>query len=388
MKNLSLYLLGLGAFLTGTAELVVAGILNIIANDLNISIALAGQLITAYSLAFAIGTPILVSLTSRMERKKLIIISLIVFIIGSLISYISSGYFILMVSRIILGLSAGVYQVVALSSAAKLVPAEKVGSAIGIIALGFGSAIALGVPIGVAISNLWSWPVIFIILGVFSLLILLGLIRLLPKIEGDARVPFLKQFSVLSNPIIVSGFLATLFMTTSNSIMLTYITPFLQNILHLTPSKISWMMLVFGVCSVIGSRYGGAGVDKWGTTKIISFSLLISSISLAFLPLLSTLMVIGLLLLSIWMFSIFVTGTAIQTYFIQEAPRSTNLVLSLNTSFVHLGTAVGAAAGGLIVRNTFTVLYNPWVASGTIILSLVIAFVSFSLRGKRASKIA
>ncbi|MCZ8516997.1 MFS transporter [Paenibacillus filicis] len=100
---MSIYVLALGVFLTATSELVISGILHVIAKDLNISIALAGQLITAYSLAFSMGTPIMVSLTSHIGRRKVLVGSLAVFILGCLASFGSSNISILMVSRMILG---------------------------------------------------------------------------------------------------------------------------------------------------------------------------------------------------------------------------------------------------------------------------------------------
>ena len=61
--NLALGALALGAFAIGTAELVVIGILNLIAKDTAVSISSAGQLITAYALGIAIGAPLLTALT-------------------------------------------------------------------------------------------------------------------------------------------------------------------------------------------------------------------------------------------------------------------------------------------------------------------------------------
>lgn len=383
MNNITIYILALGAFLTGTAELVVAGILHIIADDLGISIAFAGQLITAYSLAFAIGTPILMALTFRMGRKNLLVYSLIIFIIGCLISFLSLQYSILMISRLIMGVSAGVFTVVALSSVAKLVPSERTGSAIGTIVLGVSAAMVLGVPLGVAITNWAGWQIIFALLGAVSLLIMLVMIRLLPQIEGDAPVSFKQQFVVLGNLVIVSSLLISFFLSTSHAIMYSYIAPFFKTILYMDTSNISMMMFVLGVFGVIGSRLGGFGVDKWGTAQMISIGLAIHALFLALIPVFSAWIIFGLVLITVWVFSMFMTVPAIQTYFIQQAPQSTNLVLGLNTSILHLGVAIGAGIGGFVIDSTATVLYNPWVASSFGALSLLIAIITFSIQRKK-----
>lgn len=133
MDRTVIYILTIAVFFTATSELVVAGILNELADQIHVSIALAEQLITVYSLAFAIGTPVVVSLTARMGRKKLLLLAMLVFIFGNLVSFVSSSFSLLIVSRMILGASSGVLLVAAFSATAKMVPPEKIGSAIGTI---------------------------------------------------------------------------------------------------------------------------------------------------------------------------------------------------------------------------------------------------------------
>ncbi|AEI38997.1 MFS transporter [Paenibacillus mucilaginosus] len=384
MNRLPILMLALGAFLVGTAELVVGGVLHAMAEDLGVSIALAGQFITAYSLSFALGTPILIALTSRLGRKSLLLGSLAVFIAGSLLSWASTGYALMLVSRIILGLSAGVYTVVAVSSVTKLVPPERMGGAISMIALGFGSAMALGVPIGIAITGWWSWQAIFAGLAAVSLAVTLLLLRLLPQIEGDAPVPFRQRFSVLGNPVILSGLLISLLQNGSNSVLLTYLTPYLQEVLHLDASLLGAVMLTLGLVGMLGSRLGGIGVDRWGSVFMLVSTIAFAAVTLGLLPLVTASLTAGLLLVVLWFSSLFMSAPALQTYFIQQAPQSSNLVLSLNLSVIHLGLAAGAGAGGAAVNWASTVHYNPWIGSLAALLSLLAAFVSFSLRKRKA----
>lgn len=383
MKPFTIYLLALGVFLTATSELIVSGILYAIADDLHISLALAGQLITAYSLAFAIGTPFLVSLTSRINRKKLLLGSLLLFIVGSLASYASSHVWLLMGSRIILGISSGVYLVAAMGTAAKLVPPDKLGRAIGTIVLGFSSAMVLGVPLGITITNMLNWQSIFLLLALLTLLVAFVLAKLLPDVEGDAAVPFHQQFKVLGSIVILSALFLTFFRESGNSVLFTYITPFIQDIFHIKPSSISLMMLVFGLFGAIGSKLGGYAIDRFGPSRVITLSTLIHIGVFALLPLLSGKSLIGLMLISIMVLSMFAAGPAVQSYFIQRAPGSSNLILSLNTSVVHFGLAAGAGAGGFMLNTTSTLQYHPWLGGVVLALGLAAGLISFAA-GKRA----
>jgi len=307
MNKKVIYLLTIAVFFAATSELVIAGILNVLADELNVSVALAGQLITVYSLAFAIGTPIVTALTIRMKRKKLLLSAMLVFIVGSLVSLVDAGFALLLAGRVLLGVSSGVLLVAAFGAAAKIAPPEKIGSAIGTIILGFSSALILGVPLGIALTNLFSWRIIFLILAVGSAVIVYGMSRWLPEIEGDAHVPFRKQIGVVSNPVIVA------------------------------------LMLI--------------------PTAIPSFPLSIG-------------------LMSLWILSMFVMGPTIQAFFIEKAPQSSGLVISLNISVTQVGLAAGAGIGGMAVSYNETVLYNPWVAGALVLLALAAAVVSI-WSGKR-----
>ncbi|SEB83071.1 Major Facilitator Superfamily protein [Paenibacillus sp. GP183] len=128
----------------------------------------------------------------------------------------------------ILGLSSGVLLEAAFSAAAKMVPLEKIGSAIGTIILGFSSALILGVPIGIALTHMFGWQMIFLFLAAGSLIILIDMALMLPEIEGDTPVPFSRQFIVLANPVILSALLLVLFREAGNSVMFTYLTSFLD----------------------------------------------------------------------------------------------------------------------------------------------------------------
>lgn len=385
-NRIGLYLIVLGAFVTGTAELVVGGILDIIAADLHVSVGVAGQLVTAYSVAFAIATPIVVSFTARVSRKKLLIASLIVFLAGSIIvPFIpfSTSFAVLLLSRALLGASAGVFAVVAFSAAAKLVPPERTGRAVGMVSLGVSTATVLGVPAGVLISGWWTWQGIFMILAILGLLVTVGIMRFLPEVEGDTPVPFARQFTVLRNPVLLTGLVLSFSFSTSASIMNTYMVPILQDMLRLPSSSLSMALLILGISGMIGSRAGGIGIDKQGSARIIVFGLSLNAIILYVLSFMTGVTIGGVTLVAAWSFAMSLSIPAILTYFIQQEPGSSNLILGLNTSILHLGVAVGAASGGALANAASTVVYHPVVAGSLSTFGLLAAAVSFAMGSRR-----
>ena len=78
-----LFWLALGSFTISTEGFVISSLLPDIAGDAGISIPLAGTLITAFALAYAIGTPILATLTGEWDRRRVILWTLVFFVIGN-----------------------------------------------------------------------------------------------------------------------------------------------------------------------------------------------------------------------------------------------------------------------------------------------------------------
>ena len=132
-----IYMLAVVSFLVGTSEFMIAGILDKVAADLNVSVGAAGQLITVFSLAYAFGTPFLMAATARMERRRLLLGALAVFVVGNAIVVLLPGFAALVVSRVVLALSTGVFVVTALTVASRLAPEGKQAGAIATLVMGF-----------------------------------------------------------------------------------------------------------------------------------------------------------------------------------------------------------------------------------------------------------
>lgn len=378
----SIYILMIGGFLAVTAELILAGVVHLIAEDLQVNIALAGQLVTAYAIAFAVGAPIVITLTVEFDRKKVMIASLLMFIIANLVACWSPNFLTLIGSRVLLGLSGGVFVVVAMSAISKLFPVQVLGNAIGTFMLGLSGALVLGVPLGVVISGWLNWRFAFGVLAGLSALVLLLVVRLIPSIPGGEAITFRQQLSVTRNGKVISGYFITLFWGAGYSTVFTFLAPYLTESVSMDISAISFTMFVLGIFSMIGTRLGGYSSDRWGVPRTVFSSMVIHAISLLMLPILTSTLVFALVMVAIWIGSAWMTSPALQTYFIRQSPQAPDLALSLNTSVLQIGFALGAGIGGIMVDVSGDISNVAWLGGCIVIIGILAALISFTMKPK------
>ncbi|NOU98642.1 MFS transporter [Paenibacillus planticolens] len=381
--SLKIYILAIISFLVGTSEFVIAGILDMVARDVGVSLAGAGQLITVYSLAYAIGTPILIALTAKMDRRKLMLTALGLFFVGNLITVTTTGYGMLIGARIIMAISTGVFMVVALTVAAKISQPGKQGSAIAKVLLGFNVALIVGVPLGRIIAGSFDWRIIFTGIGVLSLIAMLVLMLTIPRSEVETPVSIREQLALLKSPRISVALSIGFFWILGYMILYTYITPFLLNITGMSERMVSIGLFAFGLASLLGSQAGGFGVDKWGIPRSMIGGLIFHSGILLLLAAFSHSSMMVLPLLMLWSFFAWSTGPVQQVYLIGMAPQASGIILSLNSSIVQLGMAVGAVIGGIIVEN-ISLTAVGWFGGVGVAIGLIPAIFSLSMRRRSA----
>ncbi|MGV7116506.1 MFS transporter [Paenibacillus kyungheensis] len=377
-NTFKIYILAIISFLVGTSELIIAGILDKVAASIGIPISIAGQLITVFSLAYAFGTPVLMAVTSRMDRRKLLIYSLVVFVIGNAMTAILPGFFFLFVSRIFLALSAGVFIVTALMVASKLASPGKQGSGIATVVMGFSTALVVGVPLGRVIASFYDWKVIFIGLGILGLLAIVAVSSSIPKSKGEEPVPIGKQLAMLKQPKISMALLITFFWIAGYSIIYTYISPFLLSVTGMSEQIVSIALFAFGIASLIGSKFGGYSSDKWGVPGTLIGSLLVHAVALILIALVAGSTILMFPLLMLWSFSAWTSGPTTQYNLVQQAPEASGIMLSLNNSVVQLAMAAGASIGGVVLEQV-SIRSLSWVGALIVILGVITTAVSIRL---------
>jgi predicted MFS family arabinose efflux permease len=343
----SLWLLAVGSFAIGTDAFVIAGVLPTVAGEFDVSVSQAGLLVTVFALVYAVSAPLLAVATSNRRQARVLSSALLVFTAANLLAALAPSYATLMVARAVAAAAAALYIPTASAVAAALVSEARRGRALAVVYGGTTLATALGVPIGTAIASPLGWRATFALVATLGLLATVGLYARLRDVPGSpvaslrARVAVARRGSVL-----ISLALTVLVMGGAFSIY-TYIGAVLHRSAHATGTKLSLLLLAWGVSSAIGNALGGRMADRFGSSAVIAFGL--TGLGLDF-ALLAAGGLRGTALTVAWLAVWGVTGwsyvPAVQHRLVGTAPDAPTVALSLNASAIYVGVAVGGAVGG------------------------------------------
>lgn len=380
MKNTwKIYLLALICFVISTSEYVIVGVLDQVAASTNISIAEAGQLITVFALAGAIGTPIAVMIMAKMDRRKVLMISLFLVVLGSIMILVAPNYAFLLLSRIVLAIGSGVFNVTCFTVVGKIVAPERQAGAIATVSTGFNAALIIGLPIGRVITAAFSWKAIFVGTGVFSLIAIFAVLSAIPKAEGEATVPLGQQLSLLKSPKTLLTLAITLFWIGGYSELYSYITPFLQGVSSMSEEMMSMALLIFGIATLIGNKFGGFLGDRVGISKSLIGSMLVHVLVLVLISLFAGSTYVTISLLVIWAIAAWIPAAIQQFNIISLSPEASGIMLSLNSSIMQLGLAAGAGIGGIAV-GSLSVRSLSWTAAVLILINVFVVIASFKVK--------
>ncbi|MGF9916755.1 MFS transporter [Paenibacillus ehimensis] len=382
------YFLAIVSFLVGTSEYVISGILDKISDTMGISITSAGQLVTIFSFVYAICTPILMALTAKIERQKLLVGALGIFVLANVLSFVLPGFGLFILARVMMALGAGMVVVTALDIAAKIAPEGKQASSIATVVMGFTTSLIIGVPLGRMIAAAYGWKSVFGFIAVIGLLAIFVLYRAIPRVQGDAPVPLSKQLALLKSRKVALGLSITFFWLGGYSIVFTYISPYLLKVAGLNEGVLSGVLLAFGVASLIGSKFGGYSTDRWGVSFTLIGGMLLHIAAFLLLSItvaLTSSWAVVVLVLVLWSFSAWSSGPTQQYNLIRIHPNYSGVLLGLNQSTMQLAMAAGAGIGGLAVDHV-SLSSIPWFGTLGVAIAVSASFLLFSWLREEAGK--
>jgi DHA1 family putative efflux transporter-like MFS transporter len=379
-NNWKIYMLTIICFIVGTTQFSIVGMLDKIAASVNVSVSTAGQLVTVYALSNAIGTPLVIVAIAKMNQQRQLLMALAIILLGLVSMLVLPGFGFLLVARGILGVGTGIFVVNAYGMAAKLAAPGRQGSAMSNVAMGFSSSLVFGVPLGRMVAGAYNWKTIFWIIGVFTLLALLIIKQTIPAFEGEASVPLIKRLALLKNPRIAFMLSVTLLVFIGFSIIDTYITPFLRAAMPMLENKISIILMVLGIGSLIGSKLGGILADRIGISRTIFSAMLLQVITLVLVSIGTGLAMATIIMLMVWEIACWTFGPTQNFNLVSLAPEASGIVLSLNSTFVQLGFALGAGIGGIVIGG-WSIMAITWISAvSTALAILTFTFAHWSSR--------
>lgn len=370
-----LWVLALGNLVVGTGAFVIGGIIEPMSASLGVSVSATGQLMTVYSLANAIGAPLLLAVFGRYRAKTVLICGALLLVLGNVASALAGTWGALAGARVAMAFAAGLFTPTAAALAVSMVPAAMRGRALSVVFSGVSLSYVVGVPFGAWAS--WSrhgWPLAFWGVAAASVA-LAALLTRAPADAGGAPASLAGFARVLRDRRAVLALAITGVYFASIFSIFSYVGAFLREYGGVPAASIASVLAAFGVAALAGTFAGGALADRFGATRVlygICAAFLAMFVAIWAMPGRTGPMVAVFLVWGVVGFAFYASQ---QARLIALAPQAATVLLSLNSSMLYLGTATGAAIGGAVIAS---VGYRGLpVASGVLILG-VLALLRFT----------
>lgn len=377
----TVYLIALGAFALGMASYVTAGLIPMIEQAFSVSTGVAAQLVTAFTLAYGIGSPVVVALLPGNRQRNGLLAALGLFVISNAASALSTDFLWLLIFRALAGVGSGVYLAVGISAAATLSPAGR-GKAIAVIMGGMAAGTVLGVPIGLILAEQLGWSSAFWLVTLLGGISLTGLFWRLPVLSGAEFIPLRRKLSVLVDGQVTVILSVSLLAAIASLGMYTFLAPLMSAPEYGGVESITPFLWVWGIGGVAGSFLVGPMADRIKGPRMTLFIMLTLALSLAVLPLIAFWSVwLAMVPILIWG----AVGWALQVpqnnqlLHVREQQGDGNLAVALNESALYLGSAIGAAVGGMALALSLPIWSLP--VGAALIAAIGALLQLISLRG-------
>ncbi|MEU7530755.1 MFS transporter [Saccharothrix sp. NPDC042600] len=371
------YLLTAGAFTIGTSGYIVSGVLPAVSHELGVSHATAGQLLTAFAIAYALSSPLLAALTGRWERRTLLVVALAVSAVGNLLAAFAPNYPLLLVARVVSALGAAVFTPAATLVATVLSPPDRRGRAVALVFGGLTFSLVLGVPAGNLLGEPLGYQGVFGLIAAVTAVAAVAVRVGLPRVEAPPAVALRERFAPAADRRVITVLVLTVLACLAVFSVFNYIAPLLTATAHVDGLAISLLLVAYGVGGVFGNWAGGRLTDRFETRPVLIVLFSAFTVVLATLPLTMTTVPGAAIALFLWGALTWSANPPIQAWLIALAPRNSGLLLSLNASAIYLGVGLSGVVGGLVIS---LVGLLPLAPIASVLSVVALGLVVFALK--------
>jgi len=349
--------LTLAAFAVQTDDYIIIGVLPAVSNAVHLSETATGQLVTVYSLTYALAAPLWALLPVRVVRKRALAGALTVFGAANFAVLLVDSYPTLMALRIVAALAAAVVLPSALATASAEAPPERQGRYLATVMTGLTGAVLLGVPAGTWIGAGFGWRATFVFGGLLGIGALLMLVCTLPRAEShavDERKTLESMVRPLLNGTVAVILLVTVLTVAGNLAFQTYIAPFLSEVSGVTPTVLAVLLVCSGIGGLLGTQASGRLIDRYRPERVFALtSSVFCGAMLAFAGLWLVRpvpVVLTTVLLVCWSAAAWAVPPSIQTLMLARAGReAAGQAMAVQSSSVYIGSALGGGVGGGVI---------------------------------------
>lgn len=352
-RRLCVALLVLLAFSLGCSEFAVIGIEGELADAFGVDLSRVGELISFFSVAYAVSTPVLAIACGRFRRFPLLMVYAAVFCLGNLIMALAPTFTVMLVARVMLGMVAGALLALGVTYIPELVPAGRVSMTISVVYAAFSVAMVLVTSLGKMAAHLLDWHLVIAAVLVLSLAVSAALIAALPRSGAtDEPARARDQLPLLAEPQVLTGIAIFVFGVGSVYVLYGYITPYLQQVVGLDALSASGVLMVYGGVCFLSNLISGWADGRFGMrTLLVSFPIQAAVLLAVWWAGGSTVAAIAAVLavgLSMYVVSVPCISAFLRTAR-RRHPKALTLASSLEPTAFNIGIAFGTAVGGAVV---------------------------------------
>ncbi|WP_232665007.1 MFS transporter [Pseudonocardia sp. TRM90224] len=380
--------LALLTFAIGTDDFVIAGVLPALATDLAVTEPAAGQLVTAFSLTYALSAPVMAVVTAGLPRRAVLIGGMAVFTVLNVAAALAPTYPLLMAIRVLAAATAAMMTPAAFATAATLAPPGRTGRSIGVLTVGLTLSLVAGVPAGTWLGGTVGWRSTMVFVAAIAVLVTVGLAVSMPALERAPRQTVRARLAPLRQPTVLIGLVAMTVGAAGGLMPFVYIAPIAAALSGAGPAELAVLIGIAGVAGFAGALLGGRGTDRFGAERLLVGALGGQTAVVAALAVAGwawsgavPIVVIGALIGG-WGVCGWAFNPPSQARLMAVAGESATEAIALNTSAMYLGISVAGAAGGAALA--WFGAAGVLTASAVLgLVSLAIFLVSFRVGGRR-----